>query len=107
LPGIIRITEVFNAEVCEDPPIQGAHDDSYNSNTILIVADFFVSLRDSYRLLSETKLTQWPQMTQTQVIDEFKVRHAAYHKETNFEPKLGLLLDLFKLQIIWAALVYD
>jgi len=61
-------------------------------------------IRDSARILSELELTVWPSMTGPELMNEFRVSYQKFHSDDDFEHRLVLLLDLYKLQILWAAM---
>jgi len=66
----------------------------------------FLRIRDSARILSELELTVWPSMTGPELMNEFRASYLKFHSADDFEHRLVLLLNLYKLQILWAAMNY-
>ena len=72
--------------------------------------DSFCALNASYRLLvgATSSHVRWGAVSSWDSFRlEFDSMFARFTKEVNFEDKCRLLLDLFKLQIIFAGISYD
>lgn len=70
---------------------------------------FFVTLCQTYGVTEGSVGSRLPRgvPSLTALKDEFTTRYQAFCKDTTFETKCGLLLDLFKLQIVFMGLTYD
>ena len=107
LAGLIRVVELFNADICEGtlftarrmPPNRWCE-------SIFASVKSFLLIRDSAQILSGVELSVWPSMTDPELINEFRSSYLKFHSDNDFEHRLVLLLDLFKLQIPWAAMNY-
>jgi len=107
LAGLIRIVELFNADICEGT-LFAARRMPANMwcDSIFAGVSSFLRIRDSARILSELELTVWPSMTGPELMNEFRASYLKFHSADDFEHRLVLLLNLYKLQILWAAMNY-
>jgi hypothetical protein len=89
-----------------DKPMQ---DMLYMIDSILINIDSFRIVLHSYGILvGATKSDiDWNSVAIPFIKDEFLRVYDKFVAETNFEAKCRLLLDLYKLQIVFAGVFYD
>ena len=107
LASLIRVVELFNADICEGTLFAARRmPPNMWCDSIFASVKSFLLIRDSARILSELELTVWPSMTGPELMNEFRVSYHKFHSADDFEHRLVLLLDLFKLQILWAAMNY-
>jgi hypothetical protein len=107
LRGLIRLTEKFNANACRrDASTFDRRDVEYWCRSIYGGIDSFLSVRDCCRSISDSDLSTWEKMTALELMETFTAKYQVFHNETAFERRLVILLDLFKLQILWAAMEY-
>jgi len=105
LAGLIRVVELFNADICEGTLFAARRmPSSMWCDSIFAGVSSFLRISDSARILSELELTVWPSMTGPELMNEFRVSYQKFHSDDDFEHRLVLLLDLYKLQILWAAM---
>lgn len=71
--------------------------------------EFFFAVCQIYRITHDRVGSRLPRSVPslTALKDEFITRYQAFLEEANFEKKCGMLLDLYKLQIVFAGLTYD
>ncbi len=81
----------------------------YVGESVISGIDSFMLLCGAYRCtLGETRSTL-PQsvLSMKALLEEFIAIYTQFAKEGNFEKQCRLLIDLFKLQIIFVGLTYD
>jgi len=71
--------------------------------------EFFIAVCQVYRITVGRVGSRLPRSVPslTALKDQFIAMYQSFLQETTFEKKCGLLLDLFKLQIVFAGLTYD
>ncbi len=112
---IIRVTVEFYDYLQSTPPWPHHPDDPFNNMTymldkILWDSEFFVRLVNSYGCLvgSRKKSTiDWNTLQLESLRDRFLSMYDEFVRETEFDKKCRLLLDLYKLQIVFAGAFYD
>jgi hypothetical protein len=80
----------------------------YVSESIFSGIESYCSLTRAYSVLvaaTESKI-EWNAVSSTSISGQFVSTFDAFDREGSFERKCRLLLDLFKIQIIWAAMSY-
>jgi hypothetical protein len=115
--GIQRLSylELTPAQFREDVQRAGAdrfnkYDLGYACESILSGVDSFWNLNTAYRRLdgATSSRIEWSMVSSR---ESFKSQFASlfnkFTEEVNFETKCRLLLDLFKLQIVFAGISYD
>jgi hypothetical protein len=86
------------------------YDLEYSCQSILPGVDFFCSLNSAYSKLdgATSSKIEWDMISSR---ESFKANFASMYnqftQEANFENKCRLLLDLYKLQIVFAGIYYD
>lgn len=81
---------------------------TYVSESIFSGIESYCSLTRAYSVLvgaTESKI-EWSAVSSTSISGQFISTFDAFDREGSFERKCRLLLDLFKIQIIWAAMSY-
>ena len=105
LRGLIRLTVQFFHHLQGD----AVEDDlRYLCDSVFSGVDSFVSVSNVYRMLPgarETTLSRDPKSIDS-LKDEFVSKYPEFHDGTDFEKRCRILLDLFILQIVFAALSY-
>ena len=84
-------------------------DATYVSDSIFSGVDSFCHVVHAYAVLggSTASRIDWSKVLSTTLIEEFRSMFKKFELEENFEEKCRLLLDLFKLQIVFAGMSYD
>lgn len=82
---------------------------SYVIGTIFSGMDSFLSLTHSYRSLvgSTGSRVQWGVVSMNSLREQFLSTFQEFATEKDFVKRLRLLIDLFKLQIVFAGVLYD
>jgi hypothetical protein len=107
---VIRLTvEFFYHLQRVDIDSPSAKDFRYQDDSAFSGIESFVSLCQAYRTTKGETRSTLPQrvMSRSTLKQEFIVMYGKFTSEANFERKCRLLLDLFKLQIVFAGLTYD
>jgi hypothetical protein len=82
---------------------------TYVSESIFSGIESFCALTRAYKVLgdaSDSKI-EWDAISAPSMLGQFASIFEAFDRESSFEKKCRLLLDLFKIQIAWAAISYD
>lgn len=107
LAGLIRLVEMFNADICEGTMVASRRmPPKAWCDSIFAGVPSFWRIRDSTQILSDLGLTVWPSMTGPELMESFRASYGKLHSDDDFEHRLVSLLNLFKLQILWAAMNY-
>jgi hypothetical protein len=111
---LIRVTVEFYDYLRSAPPWpkfpgDPFHDLTYQGDSILWNVDSFLTVLHSYCILvgSTTTTIDWTGVNVGSLQGTFVNAYEAFLRETVFESKCRLLLDLFKLQIVFAGAFYD
>jgi hypothetical protein len=111
---LIRVTVEFNNYLRSVPPWPQFPDDPFHDMTymidkILFNVDSFRIVLHSYGILvgSTKSRIDWNAVGVQSLKDRFLSLYPEFVAETKFENKCRLLLDLFKLQIVFAGAFYD
>jgi len=111
---LIRVTVEFHDYLRSAPPWpqfpgDPFHDMTYMIDKILINIDSFRIVLHSYGILvgATQSRIDWSAVGVQSLKDRFLSLYAEFVTETKFENKCRLLLDLFKLQIVFAGAFYD
>ena len=107
---VIRLTvEFFHSLQRVD--IDSIDDESlrYWGGSVFSGIDSFTSLCQAYRTTEGQTRSELPQRVTSRAAlkEEFSAMYREFAGENNFEKRCRLLLDLFKLQIIFAGMTYD
>ncbi len=105
---LIRITVQFydhlkSARSCEQAEMQ------YTASRAFFHVDSFLTVIHTYGILfgSRTSTIDWDAIRIGSLREVFVAVYDAFVAETRFEEKCRLLLDLVKLQIVFAGAYYD
>lgn len=81
----------------------------YSSESIFSGIDSFCSVNAAYRVLvgATNSKVECDMVSMDSLINKFIYMFREFIVETNFENKCRLLLDLFKIQIVFAGVFYD
>jgi hypothetical protein len=111
---LIRVTVEFHDYLRSAPPWPQFPDDPFHDTTymidkVLINIDSFRSVLRTYGVLvgSTQSRIDWSAIGVRSLKDRFLSLYPEFVAETKFESKCRLLLDLFKLQIVFAGAFYD
>jgi hypothetical protein len=85
------------------------HSPAYVCGSVFSGVDAFCDVAAAYRVLvgSTNSRIDWPTMSRLSFAEEFESMFGKFEREDTFEEKCRLLLDLFKLQIVFAGIVYE
>ena len=101
---VIRITLEFHRD------LKNKKRSNFAAASVFSGIDSFMSLTHAYGILDGAELQsqlQWRQLSQASLRKEFAKLYRRFVAEEAFEPRTRLLLDLFKVQIAFAAITYD
>jgi hypothetical protein len=111
---LIRVTAEFHDYLTSAPPWpqfpgDPFHDMTYMIDKILINIESFRTVLHTYSVLvgSSKSRIDWGTVGVQSIRDLFLSLYPKFVTETKFENKCRLLLDLFKLQIVFAGAFYD
>lgn len=111
---LIRVTVEFRDYLTSAPPWPQFSDDSFHDMTymidkILFNIDSFRIVLHAYGVLvgSTRSGIDWSVVGVQSLKDRFLSLYPEFVAETKFENKCRLLLDLFKLQIVFTGAFYD
>ena len=111
---LIRVTMEFNHYLNSAPPWpkfpgDPFHDMIYMIDKVLINIDSFRTVLHAYGVLvgSTQSGIDWSSVGVRSLKEIFLSLYSEFVTETKFENKCRLLLDLFKLQIVFAGVFYD
>lgn len=81
----------------------------YAINTIFNSVEFFISVHQAYSVLRDRidSIVNWDEISRASVRKKFDVKFDEFQTEPVFEKKCRILLDLFRLQLIFAVFYYD
>jgi hypothetical protein len=104
---LIRLVETFNADITDGTLAALQESDSNEScDSIFAGVQSFWLTRDTAGGVSESKLTVWSSISAPEIISTFQESYRKFHSSDDFEHRVVLLCDLFKLLILWAAMNY-
>lgn len=107
---LIRLTvqffDYFNSDSPSDDPFR---DMIYAIDSVFFNLDSFRVVMHSYGILvgSKKSTIDWNAIRMASLKDEFVSVYHAFVAQEHFESKCRLLLDLVKLQIVFAGAFYD
>jgi hypothetical protein len=111
---LVRLTVEFHDFLTSTPPWPAFPDDPFQNMTytvdkVLFNIDSFRAVVHSYGVLvgSTRSTIAWNAINIRSLKDEFVSVYQAFVAQTNFESKCRLLLDLVKLEIVFAGAFYD
>ena len=111
---LIRLTVDFYHYLNSIPPWphfpdDPVHDMTYKLDSVLFNIDSFRRVMHAYCILvgSTRSSIDWSALQIRSLKDEFVSVYASFLAETSFETQCRLLLDLTKLQIVFAGSSYD
>jgi len=81
----------------------------YSGESIFSGIDSFCSVSAAYRVVdgATNSEVEWSKISMSSLKELFVFTFHKFNAETNFEKKCRLLLDLFKIQIVFAGVFYD
>jgi hypothetical protein len=81
----------------------------YAIDTIFSSVEFFVSVHQAYSVLAGRidSTVNWDEISGATFKEKFNFKFGEFQAEPVFEKKCRILLDLFKLQLVFAAFYYD
>ena len=81
----------------------------YACDSIFSALDSYQSVTHAYKVLVNAKESkiEWGRLSIPLLEEQFAPMFAEFEQEANFENRCRLLLDLFKLQIVFAGMSYD
>lgn len=81
----------------------------YSIESVFSGIESFCSVSAAYRVLvgATSSRVEWDKVSVISLKEQFVSMFHEFTIETNFEKKCRLLLDLFKLQIVFAGVFYD
>ena len=81
----------------------------YSDESVFAGIESFCSVSAAYRMLSGSRETtlRWEGMSLSWVKERFNSVFDSFEGATEFELKCRFLLDLFKLQIVFAGITYE
>ena len=107
---VIRLTVEF-FHILQRVDIDSVNDHSlrYWGESVFSGMDSFTGLCSAYRTTAGETRSKLPQRVTSRAAlkEEFTTMYREFAGETNFERRCRLLLDLFKLQIIFVGMTYD
>ena len=110
LRGVIRLTVEFFHRL-QRVDIDSIDDESlqYWGGSVFSGVDSFTGLCSAYRTTAGQTRSKLPQRVTSRAAlkEEFSAMYREFAGGNNFEKRCRLLLDLFKLQIIFAGMTYD
>jgi hypothetical protein len=91
------------------PPDDSCRDRHYVCDSTFINFDSFRVVMNIYGILegATTTTIDWNVINMRSLKEEFLSMYQAFVTQTNFEIKCRLLLDLFKLQLVYGGAFYD
>jgi hypothetical protein len=112
LRALIRITIEFFYFLEGHLKLEGVlkgDETNYAIDTVFSGVDSFMSLSASSRMITNNAPTavNWDQINRTTLWQVFLALYQQFRSERNFERQFRLLLDLFRLQLIFAGMNYD
>jgi hypothetical protein len=80
----------------------------YMADSIFSGIDSFCYVNDAYRVLKESEESKfdWLKVSKRTLTAQFGKMFDDFCVESNFERRCRILLDLFRIQIVYAAAVY-
>lgn len=108
LRGLIRITIEFFYFLTGDLATDNSSV-NYMIETIFSGVDGFMMVSRAHRFMPNRtgSAVTWGRVTHATLKQEFVSHYQNFRSETNFEKQCRLLLDLFRLQLIFAGMDYD
>jgi hypothetical protein len=107
--AVVRLTAEF-ADFLRDlarGPV-GPAEIRYRCESVFSGVDSFCQLGSYYRMLSgEVPARDWEVMSFERFNDEFAAKYRLFLSETAFPLRFRLLLDLFRLQLLFTGMAYD
>ncbi|MDR3575075.1 MAG: hypothetical protein P4L50_14540 [Anaerolineaceae bacterium] len=82
---------------------------TYVSESIFSGIESYCVVTRAYKPLggaTDSKI-EWDALSLPSISEQFNFTFVAFDQASDFEDKCRLLLDLFKIQIVWAAISYD
>jgi hypothetical protein len=101
---VIRLTVEFHRHLAANDV------NNYVSESVFSGIDSFALLLHAYKVLKGAEVHShlvWKASSAPALKREFQFRYSKFIAEQTFEKRCRLLLDLFKLQIVLAAMTYD
>jgi hypothetical protein len=106
---VIRLTMEFSQFLVdlEGGPVEPA-EIRYKCESVFSGTESFCQLSSDYRVMSdEVRTDEWPTVSFAQLRGEFMTKYRRFLEETDFPLRCRLLLDLFKLQLLFTGMAYE
>ena len=110
LRSVISFTiEFFDFIESADTDSFNAHDLRYSIESTFGGIESYAMINSSYKGLVGARGSKinWENISISSLREQFIAKFHDFIEETNFENKCRLLLDLFKIQIVFAGMLYD
>jgi hypothetical protein len=107
---LIRLTIEFNSYLqFSQADSQNIDELKYRIESIFSGIESFCNVNAAYRVLvgATSSKIEWNQVCLAPLDEKFVFMFREFNKEAIFERKCRLLLDLFKLQIVFAGVFYN
>jgi len=93
----------------EQPHLFDDFELKYAINTILNAVEFFLRVDHAYSALANSieSSVDWDEISRANLEKNFIVKFSEFQAESVFERKCRILLDLFRLQLVFAAFYSD
>ena len=106
---LIRLTVEFSHHL-ENGDLSSPDRDEvrYLCDSVFSGVDSFCLFGSACRAMAGRSLTEpWSRIDMVSLMGNFSSKYREFLSETSFTTRCGLLLDLFKLQIVFAGMLYD
>ena len=106
---VVRLTVEFYFFLQRDWRSFDAQGLTYLADSILCGTEFFASAASAYRGVAGSRIEslEWGLLSSFETLrDRFISGYREFLVEANFERRLKQLLDLYKLQIVFAGMIY-
>jgi hypothetical protein len=110
LRSLIKVTSEFFQELQQFQNVGALNENMrYAIHSVFSEIDAFCIVSATYRVLigAEKSSLRWPEISVVSFTDQFSLLFNTFLDETNFENQCRILLDLFKLQIVFAGMLYE
>lgn len=111
LRAVTRIVVEFH-QLLQTKDLTGLEPDQlrYESDTVFSGVNSFALLSSAHRMMEAPRksMIEWGRpLTLGALQEEFVYKYGEFSAEVDFEKRCRLLLDLFKLQIVFAGMSYE
>ena len=104
---LIRLTVEFHDYLQSGP--SNPLEPNYTCESVFAAVESFMSLTRAYKVLvgAIDSTLGWDMISMPSLKKQFLSMFDEFNREVNFEKKCRILLDLFKMQIVFAGMTYD